>query len=346
MPIMRDGGIVTVAQHIQEQQRRHPGATGEFSWLLGAITLSTKIIASYVRRAALLDDQVLGAADGGEVTNVQGEVVQRLDLIANETLKRTLGYRGNVGIIASEEDEDPRVLQDVGDNGRYIVMFDPLDGSSNIDANVPVGTIFTVFANPTHEPDTARSVLQAGTRQLAAGYVVYGSSTALVYTTGQGAHLFTLDPQIGAFLLSRENIRMPDRAPQYSVNEAYSHTFPEGYRRYIDWAKDQADGGSYSLRYIGSLVADFHRILLKGGIFLYPPTAKNPEGKLRLMYEANPLAFIAEQAGGMATNGHERIMDLQPRGIHDRTPLVIGSRGNVEDAQRFIDAPECRASGT
>lgn len=329
MAIKRNGHVVTVQQHIIENQREHPTATGDFSWLLSAITLSTKIIASYVRRAGLVD--VLGEAG---TQNVQGEVVQKLDLIANETLKRTLGYRGNVGIIASEEDDDPRVLQDLANGGKYIVMFDPLDGSSNIDANVPVGTIFTVFSHPSNDGKIEDSVLQPGLKQLAAGYVVYGSSTVLVYTTGDGVHMFTLDPQFGAFLLTRENIQMPQHAPQYSVNEAYASQFPKPYQQYLDWAKQQ--DGKWSSRYIGSLVADFHRILLKGGVFFYPPTASHAQGKLRLMYEANPLAFIAEQAGGMASDGSGRIVERQPTNIHDRTPLIIGSKGNVEEILSFV----------
>ena len=320
--------VVTVQQHIIAQQRKHPTASGEFSWLLSAITLSTKIIASYVRRAGLID--VLG--DVGSI-NVQGEVVQKLDLIANETLIRTLGSRGNVGIIASEEDNEPRVLQESG-AGKYTVMFDPLDGSSNIDANVPIGTIFTIFQR--QKNTTAdQSVLQPGTKQIAAGYVVYGSSTVFVYTTGRGVHMFTLDPQFGAYMLTRENIQMPEYAKQYSVNEAYRYTFPSAYQKYLEWSKEQ-EGGSCSLRYIGSLVADFHRILLKGGVFLYPPTAKNPEGKLRLMYEANPLAFIAEQAGGAASNGASRVLEVSPSSLHQRTPLIIGSRKNVEQTLSFV----------
>jgi fructose-1,6-bisphosphatase I len=331
MPILKNGAFVTVQQHIIEQERRHPTATGEFSWLLSAITLSTKIISSYVRRAGLID--VWG--DDGQ-KNVQDEVVQKLDRIANDTLKHSLGYRGNVGIIASEEDAEPRVLQEVGRGGNYIVMFDPLDGSSNIDANVPVGTIFTILANPPQVLDTAEACMQPGVRQLAAGYVVYGSSTVLVYTTGEGVHMFTLDSQFGAFLLTRENIQLPEHANEYSCNEAYLHTFPQGYQDYLAWAKDQKNGNACSMRYIGSLVADFHRILLRGGVFMYPPTRKNAEGKLRLMYEANPLAFIAEQAGGMATDGSRRILTKSPTSLHGRTPLVIGSRKNVEEVMGFI----------
>ncbi|MEM9253398.1 MAG: class 1 fructose-bisphosphatase [Planctomycetota bacterium] len=330
MPIQRSADFITVQQHIAMQQEKYrPGSSGEFSWLLSAITLATKIISSQVRSAGLID---VWGEEGS--TNVQGEKVQKLDLMANETLKKTLGYRNTVGIIASEEDDAPKVLKEVDKNqGRYIVMFDPLDGSSNIDVNVSVGTIFTVWKNPPEIEDTQESVLQPGSAQVAAGYVVYGSSTVLVYTTGQGVHMFTLDPDYGAFLLVKENITIPDHLSQYSCNEAYYHTFPSTYQRYLAWAKTE---GEYSSRYVGSLVADFHRILLKGGVYLYPPTEKNAEGKLRLMYECNPLAMIAEQAGGKASTGHGRVMDAVPHDVHDRTPLIIGSTKNVDEVLRFV----------
>ncbi len=330
MPIKRNGQFITIQQHIVEAQRKYrPGSSGEFSWLLSAITLATKIIASHVRRAGLVD--VWGEQG---TTNVQGETVQKLDLLANEALKNALGYRDSVGIIASEEDNEPRVLQEVDEaHGRYIVMFDPLDGSSNIDVNVSVGTIFTVFRNPPEVASTEESVLQPGAEQVAAGYVVYGSSAILVYTTGHGVHMFTLDPDYGAYLLTRENIRMPEHAPHYSCNEAYYHTFPSAYQRYLAWAKSE---GEFSSRYIGSLVADFHRILLKGGVFLYPPTEKQPDGKLRLMYEANPIAFIAEQAGGAASDGSRRVLTVEPNTVHDRTPLIIGTQRNVNEVLHFI----------
>ncbi len=330
MPIKQDGEFITFTQHVQQRQATHAGASGQFSWLMSGVALATRMIGSYIRRAGLID--VWGEHG---TTNVQGETVQRLDILANDALKKTLGYRGNVGIIASEEDNEPRVLQEVTAEDSYIVMFDPLDGSSNIDVNVSVGTIFTVFKNPHNIPGAAQSVLQSGLEQVAAGYVLYGSSTVLVYTDGHGVDMFTLDPQFGTYLLTRDNIKMPVHAPQYSVNEAYSHTFPEGYRRYLDWVKLQ-DSPVYSSRYVGSLVADFHRILIKGGVFFYPPTNKAPGGKLRLMYEANPLAFIAEQAGGLATNGKDRVLEIKPNDVHDRTALVIGSKKNVEEVHRFV----------
>ncbi|MBB6431459.1 class 1 fructose-bisphosphatase [Algisphaera agarilytica] len=329
MAIKKDGDFVTFTQFIQDEQKKYPGVSGRFSWMMSGVALATRMIGSYIRRAGLID--VWGEHG---TTNVQGEVVKKLDIMANDALKRTLGYRGNVGIIASEEDNEPRVLQEVDEEDSYIVMFDPLDGSSNIDVNVSVGTIFTVFKNPPAVVGAEQSVLQPGAKQVAAGYVLYGSSTVLVYTAGSGTHMFTLDPQFGTYLLTRENIQMPKHAPQYSVNEAYSHTFPEGYRRYLDWVKLQ-DSPIYSSRYVGSLVADFHRILIKGGVYMYPPTSNDPQGKLRLMYECNPLAFIAEQAGGLATAGDQRIMDIKPTDVHERVPFIIGSQTNVEEVLRY-----------
>lgn len=326
--------LTTVAQHIIEQQRAHPTATGEFSWLLSGITLATKIIESYVRRAGIVN--IFGET-GDE--NVQGERVQKLDLIANETIKRCLGYRGNISILVSEEDDEPKVLQNEGSEGRYVVLFDPLDGSSNIDVNVSVGTIFSILhkrddiaANEAPE----KHVLQPGLEQLAAGYVVYGSSTVLAYTTGDGVHMFTLNPDIGAFVLHQERVIMPETGNLYSVNEAYRASFPPGVQRYLEWAKNE----NYSLRYIGSLVADFHRTLLRGGVFLYPPTRKAPQGKLRLLYEANPMAFLAEQAGGAATDGRMRLMEKQPCEMHERTPLIIGSKREVARVHEFLDQNE------
>jgi len=325
-------GIIPMTQHIIEQQRAHPTATGEFSWLLSGIILATKIIESKVRRAGIVD--VLGSAG---CINVQGEDVQKLDQVANVVITECLGYRGNVGIIASEEDDEPIVIKEAGPDARYIVLFDPLDGSSNIDVNASIGTIFSILQRRDDAEDTDDPmfhVLQPGFKQVAAGYMVYGSSTVAVYTTGHGVHLFTLDPEIGAFVLTRENVRMPQEGKMYSVNEAYKSHFPDGIQRYLDWVKTE-EAGKYTLRYIGSLVADFHRTLLRGGVFLYPPTKKQPGGKLRLMYEANPLAFLAEEAGGAASDGHERILEKEPKALHERTPLIIGSKTEVERVLSF-----------
>ncbi len=331
-PSARTPAITTVQQHILERQRvHHPQATGEFSWLLSAITLATKIIADHVRRAGLVD--ILGPT--GE-TNVHGESVQKLDVIANETIARCLGSRGNVGIMVSEEDDEPRILREFDAETKYIVLFDPLDGSSNIDVNVSIGTIFSILQR--REGVAAGRVmdhiLQPGYQQIAAGYVIYSSSTVMAYTTGDGVHMFTLDPSIGAYRLSREGVTIPTEGKTYSVNEAYLAKFPEGIKKYLSWVKSDEAGG-YGLRYIGSLVADVHRTLLKGGVFLSPPTNKTPEGKLRLLYEANPLAFIVEQAGGAATDGRQRILTKQPTALHERTPLIIGSKVEVDHVAAF-----------
>lgn len=322
----------TVAQYILEEERlRHPRASGDFSWLLCGITLAAKVVAAQVRRAGLAG--ILGSA--GE-TNVQGETQQKLDVFANRALLHALGNRGNVGVLASEENEEPVVVLENPDHGKYIVVFDPLDGSSNIDLNVSVGTIFSIFRrDETNRKDPGSDVLQPGHKQIAAGYVLYGSSTMLVYTTGHGVHGFTLDQSIGAFVLSHPDIKMPQRGKVYSVNEANADSFPEYCRRFLHWLKSGTDGDPYSSRYVGSLVADFHRTMLKGGIFLYPPTVAYPQGKLRLLYEANPIAFIAEQAGGQASDGQRRILDIVPENLHQRTPLVVGSSFEMDKLHAF-----------
>jgi fructose-1,6-bisphosphatase I len=318
-----DRPIITVQQHILDEQQNFPGVSGEFSWLLSGITLATKMIQAKVRRAGLTD--ILGS---DAALNVQGEIQQKLDVYANNALLHCLGVRDSVGVLASEENEEPVALR-ASSRAKYAIVFDPLDGSSNIDVNVSVGTIFSILRRPesslgkTGEP--LQDLLQCGSRQIAAGYVVYGSSTILVYTTGRGVHGFTLDPSVGAYVLRHEDIKMPARGKYYSVNEAYRDDFPAPYRRYLDGLRSQ----KYASRYIGSLVADFHRTLLKGGVFLYPPTAEHPRGKLRLLYEANPMAFIAEQAGGAATDGTRRILDIEPASVHERTPLVVGSRDEM-----------------
>ncbi|MGE0605739.1 MAG: class 1 fructose-bisphosphatase [Pirellulales bacterium] len=325
--------IVTVQQHILQDQKRFPGASGEFSWLLSAITLASKMIQARVRRAGLSD--ILG--DAGEI-NVQGEVQQKLDVYANDVLMHCLSTRASVGVLASEENEQPRILGHFSQDAKYAVVFDPLDGSSNIDVGVSVGTTFSILRKPegaaSNEP--GRWLLQPGSKQVAAGYVAYGSSTLLVYSVGNGVHGFTLDPSVGAFVLSHANIRMPQRGKYYSVNEAYRDGFPAGYVEYLDRLRGGALGTSYASRYIGSMVADFHRTLLKGGVFLYPPTKDNPEGKLRLLYEANPIAFLAEQAGGIALDGKRRVLDVEPQSVHQRTPLVVGSADEMAEFNRVV----------
>ena len=321
---------ITVQQHILQEQQRFPGASGEFSFLLSGITLATKKIQAQVRRAGLTD--ILGAM---ESENVQGEIQQKLDVYSNEAMIDALGARRSIGILASEENEMPIVMPHQSPEAKYAVVFDPLDGSSNIDVNVSVGTTFSIFRRPegANFDDPTRWVLQPGRRQIAAGYVVYGSSTVMVYTVGNGVHGFTLDPAVGAFVLSHENIKMPKQGSYYSVNEAYTENFPDAFQKFIKNLRKGELNHSYSSRYIGSLVADFHRTLWRGGIFMYPPTEAHAEGKLRLLYEANPIAFIAEQAGGMATDSKQRILDIQPTGIHQRTPLVVGSRVEMLEFQ-------------
>ncbi len=331
-----EGGcsILTVQQHILQEQQRFPGASGEFSWLLSGITLATKLIQAQVRRAGLTD--ILGAHGA---TNVQGEVQQKLDVYANEAMIGCLRVRESIGVLASEENETPLLVHQGSPNARYAVVFDPLDGSSNIDVNVSVGTTFSILRRPDGVglDESSKWVLQPGNKQIAAGYVVYGSSTILVYTAGSGVHGFTLDPAIGAYVLSHPNIRLPRQGKFYSVNEAYRDKFPPVYRDFIDGLRAGKLKTAYASRYIGSMVSDLHRTLLKGGVFLYPPTSDHPEGKLRLLYEANPIAMIVEQAGGLALDGHRRVLDIEPKSIHQRTPLIMGSPCEMEYFQELLD---------
>lgn len=324
--------VITFEQHTLLQQKRYPGASGSFAWLLSGITLATKIIQAKVRRAGLGD--LLGEAGA---TNVQGETQQKLDVFSNQVMLHYLGLRDSVGILASEENEEPFVLKQSAD-AKYIVVFDPLDGSSNIDVNVSVGTTFSILRRPNdpYERDDAVDHLQPGYKQVAGGYVLYGSSTMLVYSAGNGVHGFTLDPAVGAYVLSHENIRMPEQGKWYSANEAHIDTFPPAYQKFILGLRRGEIGKKYASRYIGSMVADVHRTLLKGGVFLYPPTSDNPHGKLRLMYEANPIAFLIEQAGGTALAGRQRILDIQPESIHQRTPMVCGGRREMEFFERCL----------
>ncbi len=327
--------MVSVQQHIMEQQETHPDASGQFSWLLSGVIQATKIIAAKVRRAGLAD--ILGSTGG---QNVQGEVVQRLDVFANDLLINSLAYRGNAGILASEENEEPVVIHASSEYGKYIVLFDPLDGSSNIDVNVSIGTIFSILHRPPGdktEIDPVAEILQPGTKQIGAGYVIYGPSTVLVYTTGSGVHMFTLEPSSGTYMLHREHVRMPEGGNIYSVNEANSATFPKPVQDYLAEVKASTTP-AYTSRYVGSFVSDFHRTLLKGGIFMYPATTAAPNGKLRLMYECNPMALIAEQAGGMAVDGRGRILEIDPKTLHQRSPLFIGSKREVTAVMGHIAA--------
>ena len=320
--------LVTVESHILDLQRLHPSASGDFTSLLNDIAFAAKIISREVVRAGLVED-ILGST--GE-QNVQGETVQRLDEYANRVMLSCLGRRGQCCLLASEEMEGPVRLEVGSGSGSYVVVFDPLDGSSNIDANVSIGTIFSIYRRRSHDgpPDDA-DLLQPGSALVAAGYAIYGSSTMFVYTTGHGAHGFTLDPGIGEFLLSHENLSIPFSARVYSVNEGNEPKWDpcvRGIVRRLKYGREDEVSGM-SARYIGSLVADFHRNMLYGGVFLYPAHEGAPEGKLRLLYEAAPLAFIAEQAGGYASDGTGPILDIVPRALHQRVPLYIGSRETV-----------------
>ena len=314
--------IITLQSHILAEQAQFPESTGTLSWILSALSISAKIIADKVRRARL--ENVLGPA-GAE--NVQGEAQQKLDVLANDVLLASLGRREGVAMVASEENEEPVILRDEADGARrYAVLFDPLDGSSNLDVCGAVGTIFSILPHDAAVPAQA-SLLQRGAAQVAAGYVLYGSSTVFVLTLGRGVDMFVLEPSVGAFILVERGLRIPAGNRSYSVNEGNRLSFPDGYQRYLDWA--QREG--YSSRYTGAMVADVHRILLKGGVFLYPPTAKARLGKLRLMYEANPIAFLVEQAGGRALAGpDERLLEVAPTGIHQRTPVIVGAADQVD----------------
>jgi len=323
--------ITSLQSHILSEEALHPGSVGDFTWILSALSLAAKAIAAKVRIARIED--VLG--DQGSA-NVHGETQQKLDVIANELLMTCLGNRPSIAVVASEEDEEPTILRRGVDGGKYCVIFDPLDGSSNLDVGVGVGTIFSILRNDPSIAEAVPTLCQQGCQQLAAGYVLYGSSTVFVLTTGSGVDMFVLDPAIGSFVLVKSRIRIPPTGKIYSVNEANRRTFPDGFNRYLDWA--HANG--YSSRYIGSMVADVHRTLLKGGVFLYPPTKKNPEGKLRMLYEANPIGMIVEQAGGRAVTGMTepatRILDVQPTSIHQRTSVVLGSRDEVGAVLRHL----------
>ncbi|HET6511101.1 MAG TPA: class 1 fructose-bisphosphatase [Candidatus Kapabacteria bacterium] len=318
-----------------EQEKQH-GGTGDFSALLRDLTLAFKIIYREVSRAGLVD--VLGAT---ERENVQGEVVQKLDEFANEVIFRAMDHGGHLCAMASEENDDIIPIPEKYDCGKYVLMFDPLDGSSNIDVNVTIGTIFSILKRitPDDTPGEIDDFLQPGYKQVAAGYAIYGSSTMLVYTAGHGVYGFTYDPGVGEFLLSHDNMQIPEHGKIYSANEGNYHKWSENMRRYIDWAKmdiPEENKKAYSLRYIGSMVADVHRTLLYGGVFLYPADVKSHKGKLRLLYEANPMSFVLEQAGGKASTGRERILEIQPESLHQRTPLIVGSPKNVDEVERFL----------
>ncbi len=326
--------FMTLERHIIEGERAHPGATGEFSGLLHSLSLAAKLVWREVSKAGLVN--VLGSTDR---VNVTGDVVKKLDAFADETIYKAMDHGGHLCVMASEENEGLLHIPDHYPNGKYVLLYDPLDGSGNIDANITVGTIFSVFRRVTPSgKGTMNDLLQAGYRQAAAGYVLYSSSMMFVYSTGTGVHGFTLDPTVGEFLLSHENIRIPQRGSIYSVNEGNFNRWDGNMQRYIRHLKehDPSTGRPYSARYIGSLVGDVHRTMLYGGIYCYPGDSKNPNGKLRLMYENNPLAFIVEAAGGAASDGKQRILDIQPDNLHLKTPLFIGSVEDVRIAEEFL----------
>jgi fructose-1,6-bisphosphatase I len=334
-----DGKLITLNRHIAESQKWHPEATGTFTRLLWDLSLAAKIISCEVNKAGLVN--ILGAAGRGR--NVSGDVVQKLDTFAQERIVQAMQAGGYLCAMASEEEEDLIPIPDDYPKGKYVLVFDPLDGSSNIDVNAPLGTIFGIYRRRPPEDRASGAlddILQPGRNLVAAGYIVYGSSTMLVYTTGKGVDGFTLDPAIGEFLLSHPEIRIPDAGNIYSINEGNSFCWDANTKRYVQWVKevDPETRRPYTLRYIGTLVADFHRTLLRGGVFLYPNDCRDPKKakpKLRLVYEANPIAFIAEQAGGKASTGEERILDLLPKELHQKVPLIVGSKPAVEVYEEF-----------
>ncbi|SDT00246.1 D-fructose 1,6-bisphosphatase [Mucilaginibacter mallensis] len=328
--------FTTLGQFIIEKQADFPYAKGELSRLLRDIGIAAKIVNREVNKAGLMD--ILGSAGN---TNIQGESQQKLDVYANEQFISALRSGGECCMVASEENETVIPIDSaVSKSAKYIVAIDPLDGSSNIDVNVPVGTIFSIYRRISPEgPALLSDVLQKGTEQVAAGYIIYGSSTMLVYTTGRGVNGFTLDPSIGEFCLSHPEMKIPENGTIYSINEGYYVHFPQGVKSYIKYCQveDEASNRPYTSRYIGSMVADLHRNLIKGGIFIYPCTAAAPNGKLRLVYECNPLSFIIEQAGGRATNGSTRILEVEVNTLHQRSPIFIGSEQMVLKAESFMN---------
>ncbi|MCA2016697.1 class 1 fructose-bisphosphatase [Vibrio tritonius] len=327
----------TLGEFIVEKQHDFPHASGELSSLLASIRLAAKIVNREINKAGLVD--ITGATG---VDNIQGEEQQKLDAYANDKFKAALEARDQVcGVASEEEDEAVAFNKELNKNAKYVVLMDPLDGSTNIDVNVSVGTIFSIYRRVSEvgTPPTEEDFLQPGNKQVAAGYVIYGSSTMLVYTTGNGVNGFTYDPSLGTFCLSHENMTIPQDGRIYSINEGNYVRFPTGVKKYIKFCQENVpeDNRPYTSRYIGSLVADFHRNLLKGGIYLYPRTESHPKGKLRLLYECNPMAFLIEQAGGIATDGNQRIMDIKPTELHQRVPLFIGSTNMVKTVHRFLE---------
>jgi len=325
----------TLGEYIIENQNDFQYSSGELSRLLSSIKLASKVVNHEVNKAGLVD--IVGAV--GE-TNIQGEEQQKLDVYANDIFMKTLVNREIVCGIASEEEDDFVVIEgkNRSHDNKYIVLIDPLDGSSNIDVNVSVGTIFSIYrrVTPIGTPVTKEDFLQPGNLQVAAGYVVYGTSTMIVYTTGHGVNGFTLNPAMGTYYLSHPNMTFPEDGNIYSINEGYYVHFPQGVKDYLKYCQEEEDNRPYSARYIGSLVSDFHRNMIKGGIYMYPTSSKSPQGKLRLLYECNPIAFLAEQAGAKATDGYKRILEIKPTELHQRVPIFVGSKLMVDKLEEFM----------
>jgi fructose-1,6-bisphosphatase I len=325
---------MTLERFINEQERMFPNATGTFSGLLHDVSLAAKLVWREVSKAGLVN--ILGTTDR---MNVSGDVIKKLDEFADETIYKAMDHGGHLCVMASEENEDILHIPDKYPEGKYVLLYDPLDGSSNIDANITIGSIFSVYRRVSPGgKGTQEDCLQPGCKQVAAAYIIYGSSTVFVYSTGRGVHGFTLDPTVGEFLLSHESIMIPKKGRIYSMNEGNVFNWDDGMRRYLHYLKEQdkMTGRPYSLRYIGTMVGDAHRTLLYGGIFAYPGDKQNPEGKLRLAYECNPVAFIIEQAGGMASNGKQRILDVKPTSLHQHTPVFLGSEEDVRLCEEFL----------
>ncbi len=327
--------LKTLGEFIIEHQSQFRYSEGELSRLLNSIKLAAKLVNHEVNKAGLVD--ILGASG---VTNVQGETQQKLDIFANDVFMHILKKRDIACGVASEEEDDFVVISDKdgGHDNKYVVLTDPLDGSSNIDVNVSVGTIFSIYRriSPVGSPVTKEDFLQKGSEQVAAGYVIYGTSTMLVYTTGHGVNGFTLNPALGTWYLSHPNMKYPVEGKIYSINEGNYVHFPQGVKDYLKYCQKEEGNRPYTSRYIGSLVSDFHRNMIKGGIYIYPTSSKAPKGKLRLLYECNPMSFLAEQAGGKATDGYRRIMDIEPTELHQRVPFFVGSLYMVNKAEEFM----------
>jgi fructose-1,6-bisphosphatase I len=326
--------FITLERHIVEGERQHPGATGQFSALLHGLSLAAKLVWREVTKAGLVN--ILGTTDR---MNISGDVIKKLDEFADQTVYKAMDHLGYLCVMASEENEDLLHIPEEYPRGKYVLLYDPLDGSGNIDANVTIGLIFSLYQRVTSSgKPTMEDVLQPGIRQVAAGYVLFGSSMMFVYSTGHGVHGFTLDPSVGEFLLSHEDIKIPRKGSIYSMNEGNFSRWSKGMQRYSQWLKedDPTTGRPYSSRYVGSLVADVHRTLLYGGLYCYPGDTRHPNGKLRLMYENNPLAYIVEQAGGAATSGVKRILEISPTSLHERCPMFIGSVEDVRVAEEFL----------